>query len=285
MPKHAGRPNVLLYICHDAGDCVSPYGYPTFDTPNFERLAADGVRFANSFCTFPVCSPSRAAIVTGRYPHQNGVDGLVGRQRGFAFHEGETHAARHFAGAGYESVLCGQIHESDDCTTLGFERFLCGPGTEYNDGGDLLTFGQGIADWLASRDASRPFYLQIGSSDVHRDWAKRAEPDDRLGVWQPPYLHGTEEVRREVCEFQGAIKRLDQGLGYILGAIDDSGVAENTIVVVTTDHGADFLMAKSTLRDPGLRTYLFMRPPCRWVGAGAGRGGDDLECGHPADPA
>jgi arylsulfatase A-like enzyme len=274
MEEASMPPNILLYICHDAGRCVSPYGYDTFDTPHFARLAATGVRCANHFCTFPVCSPSRAAIVTGRYPHQNGVDGLVGPDRGFAFHPGEVHAARRFADAGYESVLCGQVHETDDCTTLGFERFLCGPGTAYNDGGDLLDYGAGIAAWLAARDAGRPFYLQLGSSDVHRQWTKRAAPDDRLGIWRPPWLHDTAEVRRDVAEFQGGVKRLDEGLGRILAALDRAGVADQTIVAMTTDHGADFPLAKSTLRDPGIETYLFLRYPAG--GWGAGRVVDEL---------
>lgn len=255
------RPNVLLFISHDTGESVSPYGYETFHTPHLERLAAEGVRFANSFCTFPVCSPSRAAIVTGRYPHQNGVNGLVGPARGWALHPGERHAASLFAEGGYESVLCGMVHETNHCETLGFERLLCGPGKDFNDGGDLLDFGEGIRQWLGERDGDRPFYLQIGCSDTHRQWTKRAEPDDSRGVWRPTWLKDLPEVRQDVTEFQGAVRRLDAGIGRILRALDDAGVADDTIVCFTTDHGEDLPFAKGTLREHGLRVFHFMRYP------------------------
>ncbi len=269
MPK---RPNVLVFVSHDTGRCIAPYGYSTFHTPACDRLAAEGLRCAQAFCTSPLCSPARGSLFTGRYPHQNGVDGLVGRHRGFAFHAGERHAARVFGDAGYESVLCGMVHESDNCQSLGFEGFLAGPGEQHNDGGDLLTFGEHIASWLSTRDAQRPFYLQIGCSDTHRQWTKRAQPDRSLGIWQPPYLTATEEVQEEVAEFQGGVRRLDEGIGRILQALDEAAVADETLCVFTTDHGADFPNAKGTLRDPGIEVFLLLRYP-PW---GAGRVLDPL---------
>lgn len=70
-------PNIIVLVPHDTGQFISPYGIDTVDTPAAERLAREGVRFANHFCTSPLCSPSRAAMLTGRYTHQNGGHGLV----------------------------------------------------------------------------------------------------------------------------------------------------------------------------------------------------------------
>lgn len=270
----ADRPNVLVFVSHDSGRCVSPLGYDTFDTPNCERLAAEGVTLTRAFCTTPLCSPARGALLTGRYPHQNGLNGLVGDHRGFRLHESERHAARLFADAGYESVLCGQVHESNDCTTLGFQRFLCGPGEKHNDGGDLLDYGRGIGEWLAGRDTGRPFYLQVGCSDTHRDWRKRAEPDSSRGVWQPPYLEPLPDVADDVAAFQGGMKRLDEGIGGILDALDRAGVADTTMCVFTTDHGEDLPSAKGTCYDPGIGVFCFLRYPRG--GWGAGRRFDEL---------
>lgn len=268
------RPNVVLFVTHDTGCWVSPYGLDTVHTPNCDRLAAQSVRFTNSYCTAPLCSPSRAALVTGRYPHQNGVMGLTGQGTGaFRFFEGEQHTAQIFRDAGYESVLCGFEHEAPFWEEVGFHRAISGPGGWYNGGGDLLEHGQEIEKWLGQRDAERPFYLQIGCGETHRDWgAGEVPPDDAPGMTVPPYLHDTPEVREEIAQFQGSIRRLDEGLGRILDAFDRSGLAEDTIFVFTTDHGVDLPRAKGTFYDPGIGVFLFMRYP----GWGEGRVADEL---------
>ena len=264
------RPNVVVFITHDTGQHVSPYGIDTVHTPNCERLAREGVTFTRSFCTCPLCAPSRASLVTGRYPHQNGVMGLTGDPTGsFDLYATETHAAQHFADAGYESVLCGFEHETRDCTRVGFSRTFAGSGDWFNGGGDLLTYGDEIDQWLSQREAAddaRPFYLQIGCHETHRVWTQDAPPDDSLGVWMPPYLADVDDLRREMPEFQGSIRRMDAGLGRILAALDNHGVTDDTIFVFTTDHGIDIPRAKGTHYDPGIEVFLFMRYPRTWQG-------------------
>ncbi len=264
------RPNVVLFISHDTGRHLSPYGIDQVHTPHSQRLAEEGVVFSQAFCTSPLCSPSRAAIVTGRYPHQNGVMGLSGRPTGlFDLYEGEQHAARLFAGAGYESVLCGFEHETSDCTSVGFERLLCGSGKGTNGGGDLRDFAGGIATWLDSRPSQRPFYLQIGCHETHQQWtANQVEPDTANGVWMPPYLADNDDIRREMGEFQGAVRRLDQELGSIRAALEEAGQWENTIFVFTTDHGIDLPRAKGTCFDPGLEVFLQLSFPAGGWGQG-----------------
>jgi N-sulfoglucosamine sulfohydrolase len=264
------RPNVVVFITHDTGYHVSPYGYDAVHTPNAERLATEGVRMANSFCTSPLCSPSRACLFTGRFPHQNGVMGLTGDQvGGFDFFPGEQHASLIFSRAGYQSVLCGFEHESRHVAELGFGDLINGNGTWYNSGGDLLDHGKAIGDWLSQRDKHRPFYMQIGCGETHRAWLKNGvEPDDSQGVWMPPYLKDEPELRREMAEFQGSVRHLDAGLGHILDAFDDPEVKDNTIFVFTTDHGIDFPRAKGTMFDPGIGVFLFIRWPAGGLEAG-----------------
>src|SRR5437016_1959417 len=83
------RPNIIQITCHDLGKHIGCYGHPTVHTPTLDRLAEEGVRFAHSFCTSPGCSPSRATLATGRYPHQNGVLGLAHAHFGWELGPGE----------------------------------------------------------------------------------------------------------------------------------------------------------------------------------------------------
>lgn len=277
------KPNVVVFISHDTGRFLSTYGYDTVDTPNFERLARMGTTFDNTYCTTPLCAPARAALLSGLYPHQNGMMGLPGDMLGgWDLQTKERHLANVFAGSGYESVLCGFEHETRDFWSVGFETSLHGPGTAHNGGKPLAGVGESIGTWLAERRASaergasadRPFYLQIGCHETHREWSKYAEPFAERGVWKAPYLIDSPEVDREMAEHQGAVNALDRGVGEVLDALEAAGELEDTILVFTTDHGIDFPRAKGTLFDPGVEAFLFMA----WAGGGwhAGARCDEL---------
>src|SRR5256885_1198977 len=104
------RPHILQIICHDLGHHLGCYGIRTVRTPTLDRLAADGVRFASSFCTSPGCSPSRAALATGRYPHSTGLRGRAHAPFGWQLAPGERHIAALLADSGYHAVLFGLQH-------------------------------------------------------------------------------------------------------------------------------------------------------------------------------
>ena len=106
------KPNILFITCHDLGRHLGCYGVPTVHTPELDRLAASGVRLTRAFATAPSCSPSRAAIATGRYPHANGVMGLAHPPFGWDLHPGERHLAQLLGDAGYDTHLFGFQHVS-----------------------------------------------------------------------------------------------------------------------------------------------------------------------------
>ena len=256
------RPNIIVLISHDTGQHISPYGIDTVDTPNFERLAAQSVRFENSFCTAPGCSPSRASLFTGRYPHSNGVMGLCHAEFHWRLNDDERHASHILRDAGYATWLVNTYHETRDAKTLGFEHLDL-------DGRSIMTVPSRIEPLLADRDPSRPFYLQIGTPETHRPFVQwDTTPDDSKGVHVPPYLNDGPGTRGEFAELQGSVRTLDRGLGEIMDVLERQGVADNTIFVVTTDHGIAMPRAKCTLYDAGIEVLLFMR----WPRGGWGEG-------------
>jgi len=264
-------PNIIVLIPHDTGQFISPYGIDTVDTPAAEKLAREGVRFANHFCTSPLCSPARAAMLTGRYSHQNGVHGLVGipilGDFDLADNEGERHLVSYLKDAGYQSVLIGFMHESKHPDRLGFDS--------YDWNGDIHSAPPALDRWLTGRDPDRPFYVQVGSHETHRDWTRNGvKPYYEKGIYQPPYLRDSEQLRQEMAEMQGAVNRYDSALGQILDILDTHDVSENTIVVATTDHGIDFPCAKGAFYDRGIETLMLIRYPAgNW---GRGRVIDEL---------
>ena len=269
----ATRPNLLIFHCHDLGQYLHCYGRETVRTPNLDRFAEQGVRFARSFCVAPQCSPSRAAIFTGRYPHSNGVLGLCHAWFAWDLHPEEQHLAQLLKRAGYTTAAVGTIHE----THGGPQRLE----VDHHHGAGLATecVTQTIELLKQFAGAEQPFYLQAGTIEPHRlrspdehgymgFLGRHLEPDSAAGCDVPGYLVDNQGARDEVAELQGALKHVDDEFGRLLDAIDDLGLADNTLVVFTTDHGVALPRAKCSVYEPGLETSLILRLPSRdgWHG-------------------
>jgi arylsulfatase A-like enzyme len=257
------RPNILLIILHDLGTRLGCYGETSIQTPAVDGLASEGVLFRNHFCTAPFCSPSRGAIFTGKYPHFNGLMGLV--NLGWDLPEHNTTLAEILGAAGYDTFLFGLQHEKKNPAHLGFHKHYV-PET---DSGKGIMSCENIApvvlDFLMQRGKSRenPFYARVGFFEVHRRGAHFSGygQDDPDQVAVPPYLKDTSGAREDLAMFHGCIRFADSAVGDLLEALDESDLSENTIVVFTTDHGIAFPRAKATLYDPGIRTTLIIRWP------------------------
>jgi N-sulfoglucosamine sulfohydrolase len=248
------RPNIVLLISHDTGRFISPYGIETVHTPNFEQLAEESVLFESAFCAAPQCSPSRAALVTGRHPHANGVMGLTHDDYAWGLHSTEEPVARLLGAEGYETWMLGLPHETRDAQVLGFDSVEWGLLLA-----DLVDRLPGL---LVGREPSRPFYCQMACFETHREWTiAGTRPDESLGIHIPPFLRDGPETRKEMAALQGMVRQLDRGLGRLLDLLEEHDLQQNTILIVTTDHGMAMPMAKGTLRDPGIETFLLMRYP------------------------
>ncbi|MFC1712182.1 sulfatase [Candidatus Poribacteria bacterium] len=257
------RPNILLIIPHDLGTRLGCYGETSVQTPAVDGLASEGVLFCNHFCTAPFCSPSRGAIFTGKYPHTNGLMGLV--NLGWSLPEQNTTLADMLGSAGYDTLLFGLQHEKKNPADLGFHEHHV---PQTNLGRGLMScenVAPMVSDFLLQQGKSseKPFYARVGFFEVHRRGANFSGygQDDPDQIVVPPHLKDTPGAREDLAMFHGCIRFTDEAVGGILDALDKSDLSENTIVVFTTDHGIAFPRAKATLYDPGLRTTLIIRWP------------------------
>lgn len=271
----ASRPNILLLHSHDLGQFLHCYGVRTVQTPNLDRLAAEGVLFERSFCTAPQCSPSRASIFTGRYPHNNGVMGLCHADFAWDLHPEERHLGQLMKAAGYRTVGVGVIHE----THSGAKR--CGLDEYISPNARAKSVADAAVAKLKelARTPDKPFYFQAGTVEPHRMKAGDPNadagflgagltPDSSLGIDVPPYLRDTPGTRQELAELQGSVRHLDSQIGRIVDALRESGLENNTLLIYTTDHGVGMPRAKCSVYEPGLQTAFILRMPGRkgWHG-------------------
>lgn len=247
-------PNVILITTHDLGQHVHSYGASTVQTPHLDDLAADGVRFAQAFAAAPQCSPARAALATGRYPHAARVMGLSHGE--FAWHlpEEERHLASLLKEHGYHTSLFGLQHITNRAQTLGFDHIW----EHHQSATDVAS---AASQWLTTAAGSQsPFYLEIGFHDTHRPW--NANPPDRvLGTERPRWLPAYAGSDDEMAALQGQILAVDQAVGKILNQLAQTGIADHTWIIFTSDHGLAMPRAKGTLYDPGLEVPLIMQWP------------------------
>ena len=261
------RPNIVFVICHDLGQHLGCYGQRDVRSTNIDEFASKGVRFANSFCAAPQCSPSRAALWTGRFPHANGVVGLT--HAGFAndLNLDEIHLAQILRAAGYETHLFGLQHEARMAERCGHEFMHPGWTCEKiaNDFARFVTQrtkqdAGSLAEQSESND--RPLFAQIGFFEPHRPFPHEGVetlPPDQLAV--PPYLPDIPVVREDLADIEASIVSVDRAFGCILEAIRSSSLADDTLIVFTADHGIGFPHAKMTLYDPGIEVALIMSGP------------------------
>ena len=244
-----GKPNILYLHSHDTGRYVQPYGHAV-PTPNLQRLAQEGVLFRQAFNMAPTCSPSRAALLTGQAPHSCGQFGLV--NRGFELRDRHKHLAHTLRAAGYHTALTGVHHVVRDPLTCGYERWLQAPTREAMDIADT-------AVEFLSDPPDRPFFLAVGFFETHRRFPEPGPAEDPRYTLPPVPLPDTPETRRDMAAYKASARILDGAMGAVLDALEANGLAENTLVVCTTDHGIAFPGMKCSLTDGGTGVMLILR--------------------------
>lgn len=245
------RPNILYIHSHDTGRYVQPYGYP-IPTPHLQRLAEQGVLFRNSFSANPTCSASRAALLTGMMPHNNGMLGLA--HRGWSLYDYSTHIVHTLRKAGYRSTLCGVQHVARDPAVIGYDDVLKLPGHRAEH------VAPAAVEFLRGAP-QRPFFLSVGLNETHRVFHEPGPAEDPRWCRPPDPIPDTPETRRDMAAFKASARALDAGMGVVFRALDETGLAGNTLVICTTDHGLAFPYMKCNLTDHGTGVMLILRGP------------------------
>ncbi len=249
MPERP--PNIVYIHSHDSGRYLQPYGHK-IPTPNLLKLASEGVLFRNAFSAAPTCSPSRAALLTGQCPHQNGMLGLA--HRGFSLNDYRKHILYTLRDAGYVSVLGGLQHIAAKPEMIGYDEILPHATVHVKD------VVPAVIEYL-DRKPGKPFFLDIGFQETHREYPKPTAQDDPRYTQPPPVVPDVAETRYDMASYHASARELDRGVGMVMDALERNGQAQNTLVISTTDHGIAFPHMKCNLLDTGWAVSLIMRGP------------------------
>jgi N-sulfoglucosamine sulfohydrolase len=244
------RPNIVLIIADDwSWPHAGAYGDKVVKTPAFDRVAAEGVLFTRTYCASPSCTPSRGAILTGQAVHrlENGGNLWSILPKKFVCYPDLLEEA------GYAVGLTGKGWGPGTIEGTGRIRNPAGP--NFKDFAEFLKTvrpGQPFCYWYCSQDPHRPYEKGSGLKSGMR-------PEDVV----PPVWPDLPEVRSDILDYYFEVQRFDQAVGAILKQLDDAGLAENTIVVVTSDNGMPFPRCKANLYDSGTHMPLAIRWPAR----------------------
>lgn len=264
----ASRTNIVIITGHDFGRALGCYGKASVVSPEIDAWAAESVICDNAYAAAPTCSPSRAAMHTGLYPHGTGLLGFP--HDGWRLTAETRHVAQILREEGYLTVLAGFQHlvPPGSESRLGFEVVLPDPSGD----GRLVT--DAVVEYLRTYSGDRPLYLEIGFHDAHTHWlnypASGFGGEERSqGVEIPGYLPDTPDVESYLAGHQYGVRQLDSNVGRVIGAVKEMGLDENTWTILAADHGIPITRAKATLYDAGLEIALIMR--CPSLGLSGGR--------------
>ena len=257
-----GRPNILLIVGEDHGCELSCYSDPVVKTPNIDRLASQGVLFEHGYVTQSVCSPSRSTIFTGLYPHQNGQLGLATHQYGWFRKWPTTYSL--LKKAGYRTGLIGKTHVIPADAVESFVDFRFQTSSNFAK--------RKVADYALQagkffRAGNEPFFMTVNYPDAH--WPLQGQVDglpetqvDPERVQVMPYIGGEAPRMREIVRnYYDCMLRLDDCVGQLLKQLEDSGQADNTLVIFVGDHGAQMARGKVTVYEGGMRVPYIVRWP------------------------
>ena len=259
----AQQPNILLIVSEDNGPELGVYGDPYARTPVLDRLAEEGIRFDRAYVAQAGCSPSRAAFLTGLYPHQNGQVGLA-TWRYRMYREDTPNVVTLLQAAGYRTGLIGKLHVNPE-SAFPFDFSAIGKSNFSRE--NLGEYAAKASEFFQAGEA--PFFLSINYPDAHRPFLRQVEglPKDPLSandVKTLVYMGVKSDVMRaHTADYYNSIARLDSLIGDLLEQLHLSGKADNTLIVYIGDHGADMFRGKRTSYEGGIRIPMIVQWPAR----------------------
>ncbi len=285
----ADRPNILLLFADDLGRYASAYADPQQPSPNdiiktpvFDQVAEAGVRFDHAFVSAPSCTPSRGALYTGRHFFRNGSFSQLHSR----WQKGTPDPSEKIVGmpatlgkVGYHIGWSHKWHIP--------ERLIGGKQNHYGKAGNRIsTYSQQVTkkpdskdeileavrenfrSFLADRKAGQPFFYSFNPTNTHRTWVQGSGKElwgldpDKLKGKLPPFLPNNDIVREDFADYLGEAMAFDAACGVILDELKAIGEEDNTLVVISGDHGIPgFPRGKCNVHDFGSRVLLAMRWP------------------------
>ncbi|HUT32984.1 MAG TPA: sulfatase [Planctomycetota bacterium] len=250
----SARPNIVFAIADDwSWPHAGAYGDKVVKTPAFDRIASKGVLFERAYVAAASCTPSRGAILTGQWPHRLEAGGNLW-----------SHLDRKFAC--YPDLLEAAGYRVG-CTRKGW-----GPGSTEGTGRTRNPAGpnfRSFGEFLKGQPKDKPFCYWFGSHEPHRGYklgSGKASGMNLDAIAVPPFLPDDPAVRSDIADYYVEVQMFDGQVGEILKALDDAGLAENTIVVMTSDNGMPFPRAKANCYEFSTHMPLAIRWPARVKG-------------------
>jgi N-sulfoglucosamine sulfohydrolase len=289
------RLNIVFAFADDMGRYGSAYAQAdgpgtvndVVSTPNFDRVAREGVLFKQAFVTAPSCTPCRSSLLSGQYFYRTGRGAIL---RGAVWdanipsyplllHDAGYHIGKTYKvwspGTPVDAPYGGRKFAYEQAGRR-FNQFSQNVTRMIEQGQSPEAAKQVLYDevlgnfeaFLADRKAGQPFCYWFGPTNVHRKWTKGSgktlwgiDPDDLQGK-MPPFLPDVHEVREDLADYLGEVQAFDASVGLLLKKLEDIGELDNTLFVIAGDHGAPgFPYGKCNLYDFGTQVALAVRGP------------------------
>ncbi|MGY8640152.1 MAG: sulfatase family protein [Verrucomicrobiales bacterium] len=262
----AEKPNILFIVSEDNSEQIGCYGDTRVHTPHLDGLAAGGVRYERAYVPYSVCSPSRAAFLTGLYTRQTGHIGLATHR--FAFYKHFKTMPAYLQEAGYYTGFIGKTHVNPESIVEDYIDYRGIKSANFNSTFSIEEYAaQARTIFENAEKENKPFLAIINYSDAHRAFigkSKAGYPTKMVEGDIPPLPWigcDTPQLREEMRNYLNCMNRLDEGIGMVLADLEKSGQRENTLVIYMADHGGDFPRGKTTCYEGGVKVPMIVNFP------------------------